>query len=310
MGREIKRVPLDFDWPLNKVWKGFVNPHYQHSHECGACAGTGASPGAKLLRDQWYGYVHFRPDMTGSKFFTPEHPSVRALAERNIKNSEGFYKSFLGATDQSELVYKEALRLCALWNASWGHHLDADDVQALIDADRLWDFTRNPRTPEQVEIVKKKMADGGNSWLPESNGYIPTPQEVNDWSIGGMGHDSINSWTVVSAKCKRLGIEETCAICQSSGSNWDSPADEKAADEWKESEPPTGDGWQLWETVSEGSPVSPVFATEEEFIAYLVGEGYSDHAAREFAKVGWVMSGMSVGGKFASNIAVFDLPNT
>jgi hypothetical protein len=23
MGREIKRVPLDFDWPLDKVWHGF-----------------------------------------------------------------------------------------------------------------------------------------------------------------------------------------------------------------------------------------------------------------------------------------------
>ena len=26
-------------------------------------------------------------------------------------------------------------------------------------------------------------------------------------------------------------------------------------------EPPIGDGWQVWETVSEGSPVTPVFAT-------------------------------------------------
>lgn len=29
-------------------------------------------------------------------------------------------------------------------------------------------------------------------------------------------------------------------------------------------EPPVGDGWQLWETTSEGSPVTPVFATAEE----------------------------------------------
>lgn len=25
MGRTLKRVALDFDWPLNQVWKGFVN---------------------------------------------------------------------------------------------------------------------------------------------------------------------------------------------------------------------------------------------------------------------------------------------
>jgi len=29
-------------------------------------------------------------------------------------------------------------------------------------------------------------------------------------------------------------------------------------------DPPKGDGWQLWETTSEGSPVSPVFKTAEE----------------------------------------------
>lgn len=28
MGRQVRRVPLDFDWPLNKPWDGFVNPHY------------------------------------------------------------------------------------------------------------------------------------------------------------------------------------------------------------------------------------------------------------------------------------------
>lgn len=36
------------------------------------------------------------------------------------------------------------------------------------------------------------------------------------------------------------------------------------ADEWEHEEPPTGAGWQLWETTSEGSPISPVFASAEE----------------------------------------------
>lgn len=27
MGRELKRVPLDFDWPINKIWKGY-DPSY------------------------------------------------------------------------------------------------------------------------------------------------------------------------------------------------------------------------------------------------------------------------------------------
>lgn len=38
MGRELRRVPLDFSWPLDKVWEGYLNPHYV---ECAACDGTG-----------------------------------------------------------------------------------------------------------------------------------------------------------------------------------------------------------------------------------------------------------------------------
>lgn len=33
--------------------------------------------------------------------------------------------------------------------------------------------------------------------------------------------------------------------------------------------PPTGDGFQMWETVTEGSPQSPVFATLKELCAWL-----------------------------------------
>lgn len=29
MGRELKRVPLDFDWPLNERWKGYVSPEWR-----------------------------------------------------------------------------------------------------------------------------------------------------------------------------------------------------------------------------------------------------------------------------------------
>ena len=40
--------------------------------------------------------------------------------------------------------------------------------------------------------------------------------------------------------------------------------------EWgaKDYDPPTGSGFQLWETTSEGSPISPVFETLEDLCAY------------------------------------------
>jgi hypothetical protein len=34
MGREVRRVPLDFEWPLNKVWEGFLNDHYVECPDC------------------------------------------------------------------------------------------------------------------------------------------------------------------------------------------------------------------------------------------------------------------------------------
>lgn len=48
--------------------------------------------------------------------------------------------------------------------------------------------------------------------------------------------------------------------------------------------------YQIYETVSEGKPVSPVFATLDELIEWCVTQGYSRHAAESFAKQGWVPS--------------------
>lgn len=34
MGRTLKRVPMDFDWQINKVWEGYINPHYKKCPHC------------------------------------------------------------------------------------------------------------------------------------------------------------------------------------------------------------------------------------------------------------------------------------
>ncbi|MGL4667505.1 MAG: hypothetical protein ACRCWR_06215 [Saezia sp.] len=158
----------------------------------------------------------------------------------------------------------EALRLIEMWNAQWCHHINSDDVMALLEAGRLMDFTHRPRTDEQREIVRKKLADGGNSWLPESNGYVPTPEEVNIWSLGVLTHDGCNQHVIVAAECARRGCSTTCVKCEGEGTLWPSPEVQKQAEEWAETEPPSGDGYQLWQTTSEGSPVSPVFPTIDE----------------------------------------------
>lgn len=60
--------------------------------------------------------------------------------------------------------------------------------------------------------------------------------------------------------CDATGLinDETCHLC------------------WRERyvnlelEPPKGNGWQMWETTSEDSPISPVFKTPEELAKWLV----------------------------------------
>jgi hypothetical protein len=54
---------------------------------------------------------------------------------------------------------------------------------------------------------------------------------------------------------------EKCKICDGHGIHPDVLA---ASEAWQSEEPPEGEGYQLWETTSEGSPASPVFKTLDE----------------------------------------------
>lgn len=284
MGREIKRVPLDFDWPLKKVWSGFINPHWQYAQPCRDCDESGYSPEAKWWADAWYGQADgYEPSITGSRPLTPDDEAVRLFARRNVENSPEFYGS---ATDLA--IAREAMRLIDLWNKRWAYHLDQDDVQALVDNNRLWDFT--------AEFIP------GQGWQAKEPPYIPTAAEVNRWNILAVGHDSINQWVCVEARVKQLGYELDCRTCQGEGHLWPSPKTKAAYEAWEPQEPPAGDGWQVWETVSEGSPISPVFATAEGLEDWLIFQGYSEGAAEQFTKVGWAPSAVAQGSDFRRDI--------
>jgi hypothetical protein len=49
MGREVKRIAVGFDWPLKKVWGGYLG--WFDPPECGACERSGYSPEAKAFRE-------------------------------------------------------------------------------------------------------------------------------------------------------------------------------------------------------------------------------------------------------------------
>lgn len=48
--------------------------------------------------------------------------------------------------------------------------------------------------------------------------------------------------------------------------------------------------YQIYETVSEGTPVSPIFLTLDDMVDWLVTQGYSRIAAERFAESGWAPS--------------------
>ncbi|WP_394831687.1 hypothetical protein LVJ94_34760 [Pendulispora rubella] len=219
MGREVRRVPLDFDWPLNKVWKGFLCP-YRSAH-CVACGGTGLNPATKQISDDFYGLAK------------PKRRWVNAITQ--------------------------------------------DEVQALVDEDRLGAFTH---TFVQGQYVKKDPP------------YVPTAREVNAWSRQGLGHDTVNQHILVRTRAKRLGVYGLCEVCTGEGELWPDDDTRKKAEAWEPEPPPPGVGWQLWETVSEGSPISPVFATSNELVDWLCANGYTRRGAVELCEVGSAPSGI------------------
>lgn len=286
MSREIRRVDLDFDWPLRKVWQGFLMPDRLHETECEACGGTGYSQRARYLYDLWYGQVPFRPEDNGSTPFGPDTPQVWARAERNVTNAPEYYGA--GAA-----ILIEAHRLAAHFNGSWSHHLNADDVGALIKGGRLRDLTDNWTR--------------GEGWTPKDPPVTPAPAEVNTWSIGpGLGHDAINAHLVIKARCAREDAAELCPDCGGHGATEAYPGQRAEADAWEPTGPPEGEGWQVWESVSEGSPVTPVFPTRAALVDHLctaeqrvtLRQGpMSRHEAEAFVDAGWVPSGMTVNGQ-------------
>lgn len=278
MGREIRRVPLDFDWPVDQVWEGFLSPDKFDETPCPDCK-NGYSPQAENLYDLWYGKIPFDPATTGSTPWQHDTPAVRAFAERNIRNAPDFYGSGEAA------IVREARRLADHFNNGWLHHLDQGDVNVLLEAGRLRDFTH--RWSEETRRLEKIEP-----------AVTPTAAQVNEWSLRGMGHDCINASVVIRARCEREGIDDTCPTCKGHGSLEKYEGQRTEAEAWEPTDPPKGDGWQLWETVSEGSPVSPVFADSDGLAAWMSDpergtRWVPQEVAAKFIADGWAPSFVS-----------------
>ena len=215
MGRELKRVSLNFNWQKGKVWEGYVNPFYKHRHECKFCEGSTLNEATKKISDDWYSFGN---------------------AEWIDVNSRKRYN-----------------------NLAWSNHLTDIEVDALMKSGRLGDISGFNGWFDEEEQSWFKFENGGQVKCDKPK--YPSAEEVNKWNRESFGHDSLNQWICVKARANHLGVFGKCEHCNEEGYVFESEELKKKFDEWEEFDPPKGEGYQLWETTSEGSPSSPVFET-------------------------------------------------
>ena len=195
MGRKLMRVPLDFDWPLKKTWKGYINPHSTPCPEAGRTCFNGENAAAVYL-----GHLTDMFALIADSAQRGEtHPYCRQLP--------------YGSQHPDWKIQPKEIR---------------DRFVDLVA--NLMREKRDPRmgfSSQGFEVYFKILETVG----------IKNPKKGRKKPAYDWGH---------------------CPVCK--GENID-PAIKKASDAWKEYEPPKGEGFQLWETTSEGSPISPVFKT-------------------------------------------------
>lgn len=220
MGREVKRVPLDFDWPLYTVWEGYVNPHYKACPEANKTCFGGYTAAGEWLRS-----------------------IVRLL--------------MLAGTDG----------LGPRRNGIWPHPY-------------LQEFTLAPKHNDHVRVVEP--TDELTTLTDGLSGR--TVDEV-------FGYDAIATHRAYKKVIEASGLNpDTRGVCPVCHGHDIDPTVKEAYDNWERVAPPTGDGWQVWETVSEGAPISRVFPTAEALVAHLIESGHSRDAAENFVTLRWVPS--------------------
>lgn len=215
MSREVRRVPLDFTWPLDKVWKGYLMPDRLREAECRHCGAGGYSPEARYLYDNFYKHSsHRRVPRFASGWVPPE------------------------------------------WARQIGWHDDITDEEVAFLQSRGRLCVWNPETKQR-------------------EAHTVTANEVNEANRRGgflhpYSHDSTNHYLLTQFRAEKAGVPLLCGPCGGHGTTQKYLGQRAEAEAWQRTEPPTGEGWQFWETVSEGSPVSPVCATADDLITWLV----------------------------------------
>lgn len=129
-------------------------------------------------------------------------------------------------------------------------------------------------------------------------------------TMSPFGHDACDRWTATEKIAVAAGVDlnsfDLCPACSGSCIRPGHEEESRLAEEWDDrTEPPDGEWYQIWETVSEGSPITPAFETPEEVARWIstpgnctwmgAGKGY-DMWLAFIRGPGWAPSAMSIDG--------------
>ncbi|UTC28789.1 hypothetical protein MARCHEWKA_02770 [Brevundimonas phage vB_BpoS-Marchewka] len=311
MGRSVKRVALDFVAPMT-AWAGYIRPDEGVS-TCPDCGGLAQSPFANHLQSLWWGqhgedYTQ-QGDAAGAHRWTAEDPEIRHQAQRSVMASPGFYvnaltemqrfiaaqrpetpltEDDLGRPEVEAAIVREAARLAALHNTKWMARLTDTDLEAILAAEH--------GIPPHLTGTFDREA---KVWVPFDPAPVFTARQI---SAMNLSHSQIGQSACMDRVIREAGESWDCPNpdCHG-GAVYDSPGIKAALDAWVRTEPPEGEGWQMWQTVSDG-PISPVFATAHGLAHWMARSRYSDGlSSAQWLKFitgpGWSPSAMGFGGE-------------
>lgn len=224
MSREVRRVPLAFDWPLEEVWEGYLMPDRLDEVTCQECGGKGQTTARLWLIASAQMILMLAEDLRDQQLGRPMHTY---FAE--------FYTTSYGT-----------------------------------------------RPSEDIAEVAAGLADG---------------------PVGTFGYCSSDGWRAARKIITAAGLDPdvwgVCRACGGHGATEAYPGQRAEAAAWEPVDPPAGEGWQAWETTSEGSPISPVFPDAEGLIDWCtrsprIGFGGRGSLTREQAEA-FVAAGHSIG---------------
>lgn len=224
MSREVRRVPLDFDWPLDQVWAGYLMPDRLHAAPCPAC----------------------------DRGYTPAREWLEALTQL----------------------------LLMLPDETPENHNPGD--------------MRRGRLHPYLEQLENRPHARPTSEIAELTGGL-----AGRAPRAPFGHDASDQWAATNAIITAAGCDPEkwgrCTTCHGHAVLESYPGQRVEAEAWEPTDPPEGEGWQVWETVSEGSPVSPVCATADELADWMShpdrgGRWVPKPVAAKFIADGWAPS--------------------